>query len=513
MAFQIVDTAPTCLIDGLSWRLTNRATCWYRGRPRGVESASTLPVRRTRQRSSSLLVRQAAPKNSGRIEDKKEERILEKVSAENGEPLAEGDEPAVDEAEAEPSLVAAISLVAGTMIGAGVLALPSVTWRAGFVPSTAALIGGWMYMTCAALLVAEASLYTMRKYERPSVSMLSMTDLFLGSIGGKISSAFYLFIMLALLIAYIAQAGGILAEGVHAPYWQGASAFTLGVGGFLYVANQDLVESTNNILVGVLVATFIALVSLVSPGVHPDYLAGTNWAAVIPALPTILVALVYHQIVPVICAQLKGDVVKVRYAIVLGTLLPLSMFIVWNAVILGTVSPDFLSQFLVSGETLDPLALLRKSGDQVGIAVSVFSEIAIVTSFIGFVFGIAEFLEDISNNVANETIRSALSSRPVQFSVLLPAMGFAITSPNLFFSAIDLTGTFGMTVLFGIIPATMVGKLRRQRKREEAEEASLSLVGNPGTMPELVPGGEFTLAFMIAVAVSIMANDIWHRIF
>ena len=40
----------------------------------------------------------------------------------------------------------AIVLVAGTTVGAGILALPAVTQAAGFVPSTVALTGAWMYM-------------------------------------------------------------------------------------------------------------------------------------------------------------------------------------------------------------------------------------------------------------------------------------------------------------------------------------------------------------------------------
>lgn len=45
------------------------------------------------------------------------------------------------------------ALIAGTMIGAGVLALPDVTAPAGFVPSSAALTAVWAYMVASALLL------------------------------------------------------------------------------------------------------------------------------------------------------------------------------------------------------------------------------------------------------------------------------------------------------------------------------------------------------------------------
>lgn len=40
------------------------------------------------------------------------------------------------------------------MIGAGVLALPSVAAPAGFAPSTVALLGVWAYMVTTGLLIS-----------------------------------------------------------------------------------------------------------------------------------------------------------------------------------------------------------------------------------------------------------------------------------------------------------------------------------------------------------------------
>lgn len=47
---------------------------------------------------------------------------------------------------ADKQLFNAISLVAGTTVGAGILALPSVAIESGFIPSSVALIGSWIFM-------------------------------------------------------------------------------------------------------------------------------------------------------------------------------------------------------------------------------------------------------------------------------------------------------------------------------------------------------------------------------
>ena len=48
-----------------------------------------------------------------------------------------------------------ISLVAGTTVGAGILALPQVASEAGFLPTTAGLVGSWVFMATTGLLIAE----------------------------------------------------------------------------------------------------------------------------------------------------------------------------------------------------------------------------------------------------------------------------------------------------------------------------------------------------------------------
>ena len=59
------------------------------------------------------------------------------------------------------SIIGAAALVAGTTIGAGVLALPTATAPAGFLPSSAALCVAWFYMTISGLLIAELSINRM----------------------------------------------------------------------------------------------------------------------------------------------------------------------------------------------------------------------------------------------------------------------------------------------------------------------------------------------------------------
>ena len=121
--------------------------------------------------------------------------------------------------------------------------------------------------------------------------------------------------------------------------------------------------------------------------VDPALLAHVDVPAVVPALPVMVLSLVYHSVVPTVCYQLGCDLSRIRTALLLGSALPCLMFIAWSAVILGSVPYDAAAAASASGATFDPLAVLRASGDSFGSTVRFFSLLAVCTSFVGFYYG------------------------------------------------------------------------------------------------------------------------------
>ena len=116
------------------------------------------------------------------------------------------------------------------------------------------------------------------------------------------------------------------------------------VGGLLAFGSRALVENVNNFLVLVVLASFGGLVSLQIPGLQPSQLLHPqDYGAVLPAVPVMFVALVYHNIVPTICSALKYDRMKITIALTAGTFIPLLMFVVWIGVSLGSGMYVFLS--------------------------------------------------------------------------------------------------------------------------------------------------------------------------
>jgi len=429
---------------------------------------------------------------------------------------------------ATTSVVGATALVAGTTVGAGILALPAKTLEAGFGPASVALLGAWAYMAVSALLIAEVNVNTLCALDRSSVSMSSMARETVGDVGAAAASLAYAFIHYALLIAYMLEGGKLLAELVPVlgtlPLVSPTLTFAALGGGALVASTERTIEGANNALFAGVVASFVALVGVGVSQVRPDYLAHAIPAAALPALPVMVLSFTFHNVVPTIAYQLGCDLPKIRTAILAGSAIPLVMFLAWNAVVLGSVPFEAAAAATANGEIFDPLAALRSSGDSLGELVRVFSLLAIATSFIGFCLGLVDFYADLLGvddrggtlseavaAVATEeeeadpyapttAVERPLATKSALYALaLVPPLCIATWDPSLFFSALDTAGTFGILTLFGILPASMAWS---QRYGPEAEPA----------VPDVVPGGKVALALMIGGAAAVIALEIAERI-
>nr|MDZ8168069.1 aromatic amino acid transport family protein [Nostoc sp. CmiSLP01]MDZ8286439.1 aromatic amino acid transport family protein [Nostoc sp. ChiSLP01] len=400
------------------------------------------------------------------------------------------------------SVLGSTALIAGTTVGAGILALPAVTLPSGILPSTFGLVAVWLYALISGLLIAEVTLNTMRLEGRPSIGLLGVVEKTLGKLGARVASSAYLFMHYALLVAYITQGGEILGTAIAnlwgvqnlLPTWVGTTAFTLIFGGVMYVGREKFIEKLNSAFVAIVIVSFLGLLLLAGGQVKSSQFLTQNWSALGSAVSVMCVAMFYQNIVPVVVTQLEGDVRKIRRSILIGSLIPLIMFLAWNAVILASVSPDMVHNTSGGKTVFDPLQILRTggAGEWLGVLVSVFSEFAIVTSFIGFVYGLLDLFKDIFF-IAQGKVSTRL---PLYSLVLFPPMTLGTFNPSIFFTALDYTGTFSISVLGGIIPALMTWKQRQEQKNSNS-------IHQP-----LVPGGKLTLIAMIAVALVLMIRQV-----
>lgn len=392
------------------------------------------------------------------------------------------------------SVLGAATLVAGTAVGAGILALPAVCAPAGFTASGVTLTAAAGFSMFTGLLVAEVCVNTMCELGSGSgVSLGSMARRTLGDGGAAAVSITYGLLHYSLLVAYIAKAGETVSTATGFPQPLADVGFTLLMGTLCYAARPNQLDIANSILVGGVLATFLGLLITAAPGINFDALSTSHWDEIPAALPVIALAFVFQNVVPVICSSLEGDVMKIRSAIVAGVGVPLAMFLLWDAAVLGSVSVNALDALettvAATAATVDPLAAVRSSGPIASLLVDGFSLLAVATSFIGFVLGLSEFIAEALGLPVG-------TGKAIPYAVtLIPPLGLALAFPGLFFKALDFAGTYGVLVLFGLVPVAMVWSERY------GESDTLS-------SREVAPGGKGALVVVGAAAAGVIANQL-----
>ena len=465
-------------------------------------------------------------------------------------------------------IISATALVSGTTVGAGILALPTVALQPGFIPSSLALIACWVYMSITGLLIAEVNTNLHKNNDinnsnsninSQQIGIISMVGQTLGNKAQVFSSIIYVFIHYSLLIAYIAEAGGILTNTLHlsAYAWSGPLLFTTLLGS-LFTFGPSAVEGVNNLFV---LAVLLSFFGLVGAGLSSMDLTNLNlihqdYQQLLPALPVILVALVYHNIVPTICSQLKYTRKDIIISVAIGSLIPLIMFVLWDFLILDllpsapieaadstqTGAVDYYTTTTSTGgggsgsgsttggtvTQFNPIDLLLSStsntpsgegSNQLGPLLSIFSESAVITSFIGFVYGLTDFFCDLYPSKLERTGDWKLNSL-----VLLPPLLIACTYPNIFNDALALSGTYGTSTLFCIYPALMALAYRSQRTTTTTASSATTTSSSTSTSSStttaksesesgssryvsFVPGGPVVLYGVIAVAGFIIVQE------
>ena len=137
------------------------------------------------------------------------------------------------------SVLGGALLIAGSCIGAGMLALPIMTGIAGFVPSIILLVIACIFMVSTAILLVEAYQW----FDKP-INLLSMIETTMGKTGRAASWFLYLFLFYALIVAYLSAIGNHIHQFMDFPDWVGSTFFALLFGSLFWNRMRRLFKPT-----------------------------------------------------------------------------------------------------------------------------------------------------------------------------------------------------------------------------------------------------------------------------
>jgi tyrosine-specific transport protein len=352
-------------------------------------------------------------------------------------------------------------LIAATTIGVGMLGLPVATGPGGFVPATFVYILTWFFMLCTGLLLLEVCTWMPAE-----ANLITMTHRLLGPVGKAVCWVVYLFLFLTAMIAHVSAGGSTLVDilnlsfGLALPQSLGMVVYVLIFSPIVYLGTRSVDRFNLLMMTGVLI-TYVLFIVLSADKVDVNLLKFADWSKAWPALPVLFTAFTYQLIIPTLMTYMDRNVKKVRLSIILGSSIPLVVYLIWELLILGIIPVDALIQAKARGETaVMPLKELLQNPWVFKIG-SWFAFLVLTTSYIALSLAFLDFVAD-GLKIKKEGIKKVA----LCLGIFIPPMVVAMLYPDIFIIALEYAGGISCALLFGLLPPVMVWIGRYLKKYE-----------------------------------------------
>lgn len=425
--------------------------------------------------------------------------------------LQSNDQNLSDDESTEGSVIGAALLFAGTAVGAGMLALPAETMAAGFVPAIFGLNLCCIFTYVTSLIVLEAVWLVScdetcdMDNEDGGGGFLLIARKALGVPGEVITAALFWFLLTAIIVAYTAEGGQLLSSVVKevssitiAPA-MGSIIFAIFFAALATIGTSK-VDVINRVFVFGLFGSFVALVATGLPMVEATNLfERSNWSAIYPTVISIgILSFGAQNVVPTLYRYLNNDPDRTRQAILYGTLMPLVLYSVWEAVFIGVVDNSAGSSNTGNIDVINVIG--HTKGDIITDLVEIFSISAIGSSMAGASVSLVDFFQDATKMFSNEK-EELVFVTPRLFATVLalgPPVILAYAFPDIFLVALEEAGLLGGVSLYGFLPALSIWVLRQSYPN--------------AIMPGRLAGDNISLLFVAGLSLALIFPEIIHLV-
>jgi tyrosine-specific transport protein len=395
-------------------------------------------------------------------------------------------------------------LIIGTSIGAGMLALPLASGTTGFALASVVLILIWALMTYTGLLVLEVN--TSQSENMDNFSSMAQTTA--GPIAKILSWICVICLLYSLTWAYISGGASILNPAIKyllnslhlkplpASFntMIGASIFTLLLGITLWHSTAA-VDAINRSFISLKMVFLIICMALLLPTVHNTYLSNVPQSmsthhilSSIKLAPIFLASFGYHTVIPSLSMYHNKNHKMLKKAIIIGTSVPLILYLLWLICTLGIVPLTGKLSFAGLAHSSNSVGdftrtLIKISNNSwVSFSIIAFTNIALVTSFLGVTLGLFDFIASvfkIPNTKSGRLLTTCITLSP-------PLILFTL-APNGFLTALKIAALF-VILLEIILPAWMAQTLRKKKIPSNYQ----------------APGGKSMLFFCYAIGLGLI---------
>lgn len=362
----------------------------------------------------------------------------------------------------------AVFIVAGTTIGAGMLALPMSVAALGLLNGSMMLAALWFVAYYSALVSID-----LNTHSGGSNSIAKLANQYLGKGAGMIGAIVLMLLLNTLLAAYTSGASSLIQKllathvGIEVAQFPLMIGFTAVMAGLICI-DMKILDTGNRIFFMIMMGVFIAMMLALAPSVKlPSAMMFVQHSGLSPwliAVPLFFTSFGFHGSIPSIMSYCNNQQNTVKSAFFWGTLIPLATYILWIVGGLGIVYTTNHQVFikLVNGQA-DLGNFVSALSDTIDSSWFhsfswVLTLLAIITSFLGVAIGLFDYYKERLSSTALARGRFVTG-----FLTLGVPLIIALISEKTFEKILSFAGIFLSILAIGL-PCVIWLNLKKENK-------------------------------------------------
>ena len=384
-------------------------------------------------------------------------------------------------------------ILAGTAIGAGMLALPLVTASFGLIT-----VLGLFFITAVFAVLIACLTYEANLSIEPGCNLYTMATRTLGRTGRLLSVLAPLGLFYALMSAYLSGGGALFLHyfQVFIPSLssqQSILGFGLLSGIFIYIGTRA-VDYLNRVLFALMILFLFLVLLVLLPEISLEEVnltGSVDRLSLLAAIPVIYTSFGFHGSIPSIILYQNKDYRFMILIFVLAVLIPLMVYGLWLLAVMGNIPSGQLA--IISEEHGATAGLIKalssKAEGDVRLATSLhlFSDFALLTSLLGVALGLFDYLANLLRR--DDSHRGRLQTAALTF---FPPALIAILYPDGFVRALGYAA-ISLSILAILLPAMMVFSLRKKKQNTHKFQT---------------PGGMVMIVICICYGLTVIASQL-----
>ncbi|PMJ35741.1 tyrosine transporter [Vibrio cyclitrophicus] len=351
-------------------------------------------------------------------------------------------------------------IIAGTALGAGMLAIPMVLAQFGLLYGTLLMVLICFGTTYAALLLLEATIKA-----GGGLGLNSIARKTLGRQGQLLTNGLLYALLICLLMAYILGAGDLLSKllsnfGIEITATTSQIVFTL-IAGAVVASGTGVIDKLNRALFFVMLASLFATMTFLAPSMTQENLmqvTSHDHVDLIKTSAILFTSFGFMVVIPTLVSYNHEATDKqLRNMVIVGSLIPLVCYLCWLFAVVGNLSEE---QFRSFKNVSDLMAAFEAQSPWVGNILSTFTGLALLTSF----FGVAMALFNQNKDMFNQNTAVTYC-----VSFILPLVG-SLLAADKFLQVLNYAGII-LVFLAVFVPLVMVHKQRFMKVADDRYRA------------------------------------------